>query len=669
MTKPVNIMSYDMRDFLVSCVDKYCELAGVGRNSLKFAPTPFHDNKVAEPLKPNEPQGRLQPIASRVLMKVLFAARMARWDLLRCTQSLASRVTKWSRDCDVGLHRLICYINSSLDVTMQGFIGDRITECKLWLFCDADWAGERDSKSTSGCALLLVGPNTYYPLNAFSKKQTSVTTSSTESEVVAANHGIRAQGLPSLSLWCYLWKEVQANTAGRKTRRPAELPKGTDTIVARIDPELDEIRYGESSHEGRSVADINGLDVHLSDKFKVQVLEDNQATITIILKGDSEKLRHTDRTQKLSFAWMQQQFEKGHFGMINVDTLEQVADIFTKPFSERGKWEHALMLINHVREDEKPAEKPGRDAQAQAKKSQAAAAIQEIEMIASELSRLKLYECSSLERLCEEMSTNKAAKKSKRLRIDSKHNGFYQVYGAWTPGGMQGVTRSVHLFPMVTRYLNEFVRARCNDPAFTWTSIVIGKDSMAKVHSDSHNLKGSTNVLLSFGDHQGGKLWTEDPDVPNSEAVFQNDSRGVSLKGKVFNTYDTPVHFDPSIKHCVLPYRGTRISITAYTSRGFPKMTNEETEQLKKFGFRCGKPTAAAAPHARQASRPLMHNRVLVDFATDSNSLLQNHTEQCITLCVAQQSLDNANLNKLANNLRSLCDEGGSSNKTKPLLF
>ena len=669
MSKPVNIMSYDMRDFLVSCVDKYCELAGVGRNSLKFAPTPFHDNKVAEPLKPNEPQGRLQPIASRVLMKVLFAARMARWDLLRCTQSLASRVTKWSRDCDVGLHRLICYINSSLDVTMQGFIGDRITECKLWLFCDADWAGERDSKSTSGCALFLVGPNTYYPLNAFSKKQTSITTSSTESEVVAANHGIRAQGLPSLSLWCYLWKEVQANTAGRKTRPPAELPKGTDTIVARTDPELDEIRYGESSHEGRSVADINGLDVHLSDKFKVQVLEDNQATITIILKGDSEKLRHTDRTQKLSFAWMQQQFEKGQFGMINVDTLEQVADIFTKPFSERGKWEHALMLINHVREDEKPAEKPGRDSQAQLKKSQAAAAIQEIEMIASELSRLKSYECSSLERLCEEMSTNRAAKKSKRLRIDSKHNGFYQVYGAWTHGGMQGVTRSVHLFPMVTRYLNEFVRARCNDPAFTWTSVVISKDSMAKVHSDSHNLKGSTNVLLSFGDHQGGKLWTEDPDVPNSEAVFQNDGRGVSLKGKVFNTYDTPVHFDPSVKHCVLPYRGTRISITAYTSRGFPKMTNEEIEQLKKFGFRCGKPTAAAAPHARQASRPQLHKRVLVDFATESDSLLQNHTEQCISLCVAQQSLDNTNLNKLANNLRSLCDEGGSSNKTKPLLF
>ena len=119
-------------------------------------------------------------------MKILFAARMARWDLLRATQSLASRVTKWSRDCDTALHRLVCYINSSLDIRMQGFIGDTIAECQLWLFCDADWPGEHDSKSTSGCALYLVGPNTYYALNAFSKKQTSITMSSTESEVISA---------------------------------------------------------------------------------------------------------------------------------------------------------------------------------------------------------------------------------------------------------------------------------------------------------------------------------------------------------------------------------------------------------------------------------------------------------------------------------------------------
>ena len=78
-------------------------------------------------------------------------------------------------------------------------------DCRLWLFSDADFAGEYDAKSTTGCALFLVGPNTYYPINAFSKKQTSITMSSTESEVVSANQGVRAQGLPTLSLWYFLF--------------------------------------------------------------------------------------------------------------------------------------------------------------------------------------------------------------------------------------------------------------------------------------------------------------------------------------------------------------------------------------------------------------------------------------------------------------------------------
>ena len=116
-------MTYDMRDFLVSCVDRYCELVPkVYQKSLKHVATPFHDNRVARPAEEGEPQGKLQPIASRVLMKILFAARMARWDLLRATQSLASLVTKWSRDCDAALHRLVCCIKSSLDIRMQGFI-------------------------------------------------------------------------------------------------------------------------------------------------------------------------------------------------------------------------------------------------------------------------------------------------------------------------------------------------------------------------------------------------------------------------------------------------------------------------------------------------------------------------------------------------------------------
>ena len=137
-------------------------------------------------------------------------------------------------------------------------------------------------------------------------------------------------------------------SADRKVRPKNKLNPKDETVVARIDPELDEIRYGDTQRDGKSVADINGLNFHLSSKFQVQFLEDNQATITIITKGDSEKMQHTDRTQRISFGWLKQQFERGLFNMINVGTDEQVVDIFAKPFADKTKWQKALALINHV---------------------------------------------------------------------------------------------------------------------------------------------------------------------------------------------------------------------------------------------------------------------------------------------------------------------------------
>ena len=104
MTKNVNTVEYDMKQFLQQCIDRYVELAGPNVKFKKVS-TPFPDDKIARPVADEaEARGELQPIASRVLMKVLFAARMARFDLLRATQGLASRVTKESPECDKSLH-------------------------------------------------------------------------------------------------------------------------------------------------------------------------------------------------------------------------------------------------------------------------------------------------------------------------------------------------------------------------------------------------------------------------------------------------------------------------------------------------------------------------------------------------------------------------------------
>ena len=108
-------------------------------------------------------------------MKLLYAARMARYDLLRAIQGLASKLTRWDPDCDAALERLVSYVNSSLDLRLSGWVGDSLASVQLRLFADADFAGDKVTmRSTSGVFFALVGGSTSFPLSAASKRQSSV---------------------------------------------------------------------------------------------------------------------------------------------------------------------------------------------------------------------------------------------------------------------------------------------------------------------------------------------------------------------------------------------------------------------------------------------------------------------------------------------------------------
>eukprot|EP00972_Heterocapsa_arctica_P010325 1517193-Heterocapsa_arctica.AAC.1 len=86
------------------------------------------------------------------------------------------------------LHRLMCYISSSLDLRLKGHICDKPKDLTLGLYSDADFAGDKESsESTSGIFLALTGPNSFYP--------------TPEAEIVAANAAVRSEGLPALQLW------------------------------------------------------------------------------------------------------------------------------------------------------------------------------------------------------------------------------------------------------------------------------------------------------------------------------------------------------------------------------------------------------------------------------------------------------------------------------------
>jgi hypothetical protein len=80
-------MEYDMKEFLVACVQKYKDLAGTKAKPLTKVDTPFIDDgkptyELGPDGKPKIPAGELAHEATKIVMKVLYAARMARYDLL-----------------------------------------------------------------------------------------------------------------------------------------------------------------------------------------------------------------------------------------------------------------------------------------------------------------------------------------------------------------------------------------------------------------------------------------------------------------------------------------------------------------------------------------------------------------------------------------------------------
>ena len=73
---------------------------------------------------------------------------------------------------------------------------------RLGLFQDSDFAGDlEDSKSTSGGTLCIFGSHTFVPISWMCKKQTAVSHSSTESEIISLETGLRLDGLRALELW------------------------------------------------------------------------------------------------------------------------------------------------------------------------------------------------------------------------------------------------------------------------------------------------------------------------------------------------------------------------------------------------------------------------------------------------------------------------------------
>jgi hypothetical protein len=229
-----------------------------------------------------EPSGVLQPFASRT-------ARMCRYDLLLAVCGLASCTTKWTHQCDRDLCRLICYINTTKDHATIGWCGDPSSALELRVYADADFAGcIRTMRSTAGVILAVSGPNARVILAGVSKRQTAVSRSRPEAEIIAADHAMRAEGIPALSL--------------------------LDTIFAR--------------------------------KVHLRMMEDNEAMIKIGHSGKNPTMRYRNRTHKVGVAWLMEVFNLPKCDICKLDAKLQVADIGTKRITCVDTWRSNCVLAS-----------------------------------------------------------------------------------------------------------------------------------------------------------------------------------------------------------------------------------------------------------------------------------------------------------------------------------
>ena len=183
------------------------------------------------------------------------------------------------------------------------------TQCRLALFQDSDFAGDlEDSKSTSGGTLCVFGSHTFVPISWMWKKQTSVSDSSTESEIISLDAGLRMDGIPSLTLWDLVIEIF--HFVPKRTDGPKRESRGKPSAV--VKPNMhNAIPIKHTNGIPTNIHHIQLYTSHSDSSALLYVSEDNEAVIKIMIKGRCPTMGHVSRTHRVALDWL--------FDRINLD--------------------------------------------------------------------------------------------------------------------------------------------------------------------------------------------------------------------------------------------------------------------------------------------------------------------------------------------------------------
>ena len=205
--------------------------------------------------------------------------------------------------CDKRLCRLISYIHHTCEYQQYCHDGNTSKQCRLGLFQDSDFTGDlEDSKSTSGGALCVFGSHTFVPVSWMCKKQTSVSHSSTESEIISLDAGLRLDGIPALDLWDLIVAVLHGNTNQSNQER-------WDPFMNKREARSTPHTLQKREQSQRVIDDLENVGFIPSNvqsshqEALLYVFEDNEAVIKMIIKGRCLTMRHVSRTHRVALDW------------------------------------------------------------------------------------------------------------------------------------------------------------------------------------------------------------------------------------------------------------------------------------------------------------------------------------------------------------------------------
>ena len=159
------------------------------------------------------------------------------------------------------------------------------------------------------------------------KKQTSVSHSSTESEIISLDAGLRLDGIPALDLWDLI-VSVLGNTIQTPERpgRPVvndkdQSAQGMTNVLNHIDCVPSNVQF---SHQ----------------EALLYVFEDNEAVIKMIIKGRSPTMRHVSIGCSIESTWTQKSKSSTSTPETNLPIPQP------KEISHVTNWNHLLCLFN-----------------------------------------------------------------------------------------------------------------------------------------------------------------------------------------------------------------------------------------------------------------------------------------------------------------------------------